>query len=94
MVLALLLVDVYRESILGFALKRALAGERIVLVSPNSRVNLFSVFPAFAPAGEVLLFRQKDLKPVTPRPALLEADGRRLAEGGPTRSAQTRPASS
>ena len=27
------------------------------------------MLPSFAPAGEVLLFRQKDPKPLTPRPA-------------------------
>jgi hypothetical protein len=35
MVLALQLYDVYRKSILGFASKKALAGERIAVVSPT-----------------------------------------------------------
>ena len=35
MVLALQLYDVYRESILGFASKKALAGEHIALVYPT-----------------------------------------------------------
>ena len=35
MVLALQLDDVYRESILGFASKKALAGEHIALVPPT-----------------------------------------------------------
>ena len=35
MVLAIQLYDVYRESILGFASKKALAGEHIALVYPT-----------------------------------------------------------
>ena len=35
MVLVLQLYDVYRESILGFASKKALGGERIALVYPT-----------------------------------------------------------
>ena len=31
--------------------------------------NLFVALPGFAPAGEALLFWQKDLKPLTPHPA-------------------------
>ncbi len=32
----------------------------------------FSVLPGFAPAGEALLFRQKDPKPLTPSLAILD----------------------
>jgi hypothetical protein len=63
MVLALQLDDVYRESILGFASKKALGGKRIALVNPTLVSTWFSVLPGFAPAGEDLLFRQKD--PIT-----------------------------
>ena len=47
-----------------FHAENALAGERIVLVSPTLVSMWFSVKPGFAPAGEALLFRQKDPKPV------------------------------
>jgi len=89
----LLLDDVYRESILGFASKKALPGERIALVNPPFVLTWFSVLPGFAPAGEALLFWQKSPKPLTPRLASTGADGRQLEEGGPTLSAQTRSAS-
>ena len=45
--------------------------------------------PGFGPAAEVLLFRQKAPKPLTP-PVLIKLDGRNAQEGGPTRQAQTR----
>ena len=51
-----------------------------------------SVLPGFAPVVEPLLFRQKWPKPVTPRPGTLRWVGRKTAEGGPTRLAQTRSA--
>jgi hypothetical protein len=92
MVLALPLYDVYRESILRFAREKALGGKRIALVNPTLVSMGFSVLPGFAPAGEALLFRQKSPKPLTPRLASTGGDGRQLEEGGPTRSAQTRPA--
>ena len=47
--------------------------------------------PGFAPADEILLFRQKDPKPLTLRPASLDETDARF-ESGPTRYAQTRPA--
>jgi hypothetical protein len=72
MVLAVQLYDVYRESILGFASKKALAGEHIALVYPTLVSMGFSVLPGFAPAGEAILFRQKAPKPVTPRLVSLE----------------------
>jgi len=71
-VLALQLYDVYRESILGFANKNGLRGDRIVLVYPTLVSTCFSVLPGFAPAGEALLFRQKGPKPLTPRLVSLE----------------------
>jgi len=63
---------VYREFILGLARQEALAGERIAGVSLNIVSTCFSVLPGFAPAGEALLFRQNDQKPLTPRLASLE----------------------
>jgi len=69
MVLVLQLYDFYREPILGFASQKVLADERIPLVSPTLVSTCFSVLPGFAPASEALLFRQKDPKPLTPRPA-------------------------
>ena len=54
MVLALQLYDVYRESILGFASKKALGGKRIAIVNPTLVSTWFSVLPGFAPAGEAL----------------------------------------
>ena len=53
-----------------FPVENALAGERIALISPTLVLACFPVLPGFAPAGEALLFRQKDPKPVTPRLAL------------------------
>ena len=64
MVLVLQFYDVYWESILG------LASKRVALVSPNLASKWFSALPGFAPAGEALLFRQKDPKPLTPSPVL------------------------
>jgi hypothetical protein len=72
MVLALQLYDVYRESILGFASKKALGGKRIAFVNPTLVSTWFSVLPGFAPAGEALLFRKKGPKPLTPRLVSLE----------------------
>ena len=72
MVLAVQLYDVYRESILGFVSKKALRGKRIALVNPTLVSTWFSVLPGFGPAGEVLLFRQKTPKPLTPRLVSLE----------------------
>ena len=40
-----------------------------------------------------LCVEEKAPKPLTPRLASIGADGRQPAEGGPTRSAHTRPAS-
>ena len=53
-----------------FPVEKALAGERIALMSPTLVLTCFSVLPGFAPAGEALLFRKKGPKPVTPRLAL------------------------
>jgi len=50
--------------------------------------------PGFAPADEVLLFRQKDPKPLTPRPASPDWADAGYGEGEPTRCAHTRPAGS
>ena len=44
------------------------------------------------PYGEVLLFRQKDPKPLTPRLALWEGRDANFLKSGPTRRAQTRSA--
>ena len=81
MFLALQLYDVYRESILGFTSKKALEGEHITLVPPTLVSTGFSVLPGFAPAGELVAWgvpkgatfvvEQKDPKPLTPLPALL-----------------------
>ena len=92
MVLVLQPYDVYRELILGFASQEVLADERIALVSPIIVSACFSALPGFAPAGEALLFRQKDPKPLTPRLASWERTDDNLKEGRPTRFAQTRPA--
>jgi hypothetical protein len=48
--------------------------------------------PGLGPAAEVLLFRQKWPKPMTPRLALLEGRDAKDTKSGPTRSAQTRAA--
>ncbi len=50
------------------------------------------ILPDFGLAAEVLLFRQKGPKPVTPRPNSLMWDERMAQEGGLTRSAQTKSA--
>ena len=49
MVLALQVYDAYQESIIGFASKKALGGERFTLVSPTLESRGFSVLPGFAP---------------------------------------------
>ena len=72
MVLVLQLDDVFQEPILDFASQKVLPGEGFALVSPIIVSTRFSVLPGFAPAGEALLFRQKDPKPLTPRLASLE----------------------
>jgi hypothetical protein len=72
MVLVLQLYDVYRGSILGFARAKVLAVEQIALAPPIIVSTEFSVLPGFAPAGEALLFWQKDPKPLTSHLALLE----------------------
>ena len=90
MVLSLPLDDWYRESILGFTGQNPLAGARVSHMSRILVSTGFSVLPGFAPAGEALLFWQKDPKPVTPLLASLGADGRQSLEDGPTRFAQTR----
>ncbi len=46
----------------------------------------------FGPAAEVLLFRQKDPKPLTPRLASLKRRDANPEKSGPTRRAQTRSA--
>jgi hypothetical protein len=46
---ALQLYDLYRESILGFISKKALAGEGIARVSPNSRINVIFCVAGFRP---------------------------------------------
>ena len=56
----------------GFASKKALAGEHIALVFPTLVSRGFSVLPGFAPGGELLFFREKEPKPLTPRLASLE----------------------
>ena len=72
MVLVLQLDDVFREPTLNFSSQKVLPGEGFALVSPIIVSTRFSVLPGFAPAGEALLFRQKDPKPLTPRLASLE----------------------
>jgi hypothetical protein len=72
MVLVLQLDNVFREPILDVASQKVLPGEGFALMSPIIVSTRFSVLPGFAPAGEALLFRQKDPKPLTPRLASLE----------------------
>jgi hypothetical protein len=72
MALALLLFDMYREVILDFSNQQALKGERNACVATSIGSKGFSVLPGFAPAGEALLFRQKDPKPLTPHLASLK----------------------
>jgi hypothetical protein len=59
----------------------------------NGNELVMREMPGFGQAAEILLFLQKDPKPVTPRSALLLGE-RKLREDGPTRCAQTRPAGS
>jgi hypothetical protein len=103
MVLVLQLYDGYRGSILGFAREKVLSVEQIALVPPIIVSTEFSVLPGFAPAAELVAWRvpkgasvvdlAKGPKTIDAPSGLIEADGRQPAEGGPTRSAQTRPAS-
>ena len=69
MVLALQLYNVYRESILGFSSKKRWQVNALQLCPQLSCQRDF-VLPGFAPAGEALLFWQKDPKPLTPHLAL------------------------
>ena len=48
--------------------------------------------PGFVPAAEVLLFQQKDPKPLTPSSATSDWSDVGNGRGEPTRMAQTRPA--
>ena len=48
--------------------------------------------PGFGPAAEVLLFRQKDPKPLMLSLVVLHEAGARIRWGGPTRCAHTRAA--
>jgi hypothetical protein len=57
--------------------------------------NAFSILldaGGSSPDDELLLFRQKDPKPVTPRLALLKRRDANFLKSGPTRRAQTRAA--
>ncbi len=51
----------------------------------------FSVLPGFAPAGEALLFGQKDPKPLTPHLALLEGTGTSLGSADQLASLKQSP---
>ncbi len=51
-------------------------------MSPIIVLTRFSVLPGFAPAGEALLFRQKDPKPLTPRLASWERPDANLRRAG------------
>jgi hypothetical protein len=71
------------KSLLFFLIKKALAGDRIVMISPRSRIHALFCVAGFPPAVEPLLFRQKWPKPVTPRLASKEgrdANLRRAAQ--------------
>ena len=50
---------------------------------PESRFpDMRELLPGFAPAGEALLFRQKDPKPLTPRLASLERTNANFRRAG------------
>ncbi|WP_447963223.1 hypothetical protein [Nitrospira sp. Ecomares 2.1] len=92
MVLALQLYDVYRESILGFASKKALAGKGTASVAPTSRINVMFCVAGFRPGRRGPFVSAKGPKTNDAPPGFIGWGGHRLREGGPTRCAQTRPA--
>ena len=59
-----------------------------MLMAPHGYLML----PGFAPAGEVLFFREKDQKTIDAQSGNIGRDERKLQNGGPTRYAQTRSA--
>ena len=92
MVLALQLYGVYWESILGFASKRVEAGGTHRTCVPNSRVHGLFCVAGFRPGRRGPFVPAKGPKTIDAPSGLIGGDGRQPAEGGPTRSAQTRPA--
>jgi len=74
-----------------FPVEKALAGERIALVSPNSQVNVIFCEAGFRPGRRGPFVSAKGPKTTDAPSGLMGKDGRQFEEGGPTRSAQTRP---
>jgi hypothetical protein len=77
----------------GLPVKKTLAGERIARVSPNSRINVIFCVAGFRPGRRGPFVSAKGPKTIDAPSGLIGADGRQPEEGGPTRSAHTRPAS-
>jgi len=93
MVLPLPPDDVYWESNLGFSSKKALGGELIALVSPILVSTEIFCVAGFRHGRRGHFVPAKGPKTSDAPSGLIGVDGRRTAEGAPTRSAHTRPAS-
>ena len=94
MVLVLkLFYDVYRESILGFASKKSVGRCTHGTCEPNACVNVTFCVAGFRPGRRGPFVPAKGPKTSDAPSGLIGVEGRQPAEGGPTRSAHTRPAS-
>ena len=91
-VLTLQLDDGYRKFLLGVVRKNVgrLTPRTCV---PNSRVNVMFCVAGFRPGRRGPFVSAKGPKTIDAPSGLIGVDGRQPQEGGPTRSAQTRPAS-
>ena len=69
MVLTLQQYYLYRKSNLGVDGEKSPVGECLARLYPAFVATRRSVLPVLGPAAEPLLFRQKEPKPLTPRPA-------------------------
>ena len=70
-----------------------LTGERIGLVCTTLMINVIFCVAGFRPGRRGPFVPAKGPKTIDAPSGLIKAEGRQTEEGGPTRSAQTRPAS-
>jgi hypothetical protein len=80
------------KSLLFFLIKKALAGDRIVMISPRSRIHALFCVAGFRPGGRATFVSAKVAKTSDAPSGFKRGAGRKFAEGGPTRRAQTRSA--
>jgi hypothetical protein len=77
----------------GFPAKNTLRGETHCTNFPNFRINVIVCGAGFRPGRRGPFVSAKGPKTIDAPSGLIRGDGRQLGKGGPTRSAQTRPAS-